>query len=147
MSDISEIKMTYKNNKGIVKIFWEKFVENNQNCKMIIDKKEYLIAASHNFTNYNNENIIIELIGNKNITNMSYMFYNCSSLLAVNITKLDTEKIKDMSHMFEGCLLLKSLSDISYWNTNNITDMSYMFKECLSSLLIFQIGLLIISLI
>ena len=34
--------------------------------------------------------------------------------------------------MFEGCELLKSLSDISKWNISNVTDVSYMFNECFS---------------
>ena len=37
-----------------------------------------------------------------------------------------------MSWMFYYCESLKSLSDISKWNTNNVTDMSYMFDGCKS---------------
>ena len=35
-----------------------------------------------------------------------------------------------MSYMFEDCISLKSLPDISNWNTNNVTNMSGMFCNC-----------------
>ena len=34
--------------------------------------------------------------------------------------------------MFGECVSLKSLPDISKWNTSNITDISNMFGECVS---------------
>ena len=34
--------------------------------------------------------------------------------------------------MFSGCSSLKSLSDISKWNTDNTNNMSYLFNECSS---------------
>ena len=37
-----------------------------------------------------------------------------------------------MHSMFDGCNLLKSLSDISDWDTKNVTDMSYIFNKCSS---------------
>ena len=35
-----------------------------------------------------------------------------------------------MSYMFSYCLLLSSLPDISKWNTNNVKDISHMFYGC-----------------
>ena len=37
-----------------------------------------------------------------------------------------------MSHLFDGCYSLKSLPDISKFDTKNVTDMSYMFNDCSS---------------
>ena len=34
--------------------------------------------------------------------------------------------------MFYGCSSLSSLPDISKWNTNNVKDMRYMFYGCSS---------------
>ena len=34
--------------------------------------------------------------------------------------------------MFEACSSLKSLPDISKWNTNNVNDMQCMFEGCKS---------------
>jgi len=69
------------------------------------------------------------------VTNMSYIFRNCSSLLSLpDISKWNTNNVTDMSDMFCGCSSLLSLPDISKWNTNNATDMWNMFDGC-SSLL------------
>ena len=54
-----------------------------------------------------------------------------------------------MSEMFGNCSSLISLPDISKWNTNNVANMFGMFFDCrtLTSLLIFQNGILIMLLI
>jgi len=78
----------------------------------IIEKKNYSF-----FSGYNNE-----------ITDMSYMFYECSSLLSLpDISKWNTNKVTNISFMFSICSSLLSLPDISKWNTNNVTNMSDMF--------------------
>ena len=106
---------------------------------MIIDNKEYEITYQYDVNNNKNKlNIILK--GINNITNMSYMFYECLSLSSLpDISKWDTNNVTDMSSMFYGCSSLSSLPDISKWNTNNITDMSCMFYKCSSllSLIIF----------
>ena len=44
---------------------------------------------------------------------MSYMFYNCESLLFLpDISKWNTNNVKDMSSMFSYCKSLLSLPDI-----------------------------------
>lgn len=40
---------------------------------------------------------------------------------------IDTSKVTDMSHLFEGCKTLKSIPSL---DTSNATDMSYMFYDC-----------------
>ena len=134
---ISEIVIIYDINKQdkYVKIFGEEFVKNNKNiCKMIIDDKEYEISEKYNITNYNNNKLEIKLKGVNNITNMSGIFYVCSSLSSLaDISKWNTNNVTDM---FWGCSSLSSLPDISKWNINKVSNMSYMFSNCesLSSL-------------
>ena len=36
-----------------------------------------------------------------------------------------------MSAIFEECISLLSLPDISKWNISNVTDMNNMFNECI----------------
>ena len=120
--DTTEINIIYNViHKNFVDIFGYIFVENNKNiCKMIIDNNEYEIREKFVVKNYNNyKKLKIKLKGINNITNMSFMFRECSSLF--------------------------SLPDISKWNTNNVTNMSYMFSKCssLSSCLIYPNGILI----
>jgi len=141
--NITEINILYnikKKNKDIEKeedkinIFGSIFVKNNINkCKIIIDKKEYNLQEKFTIKNDNIQALNIKLKGIENITNMSYMFYNCTSLSSIpDFSKLDIKNVTDISYMFNNCSSLKSLPDISKWNTNNITNMSYLFNNCSS---------------
>ena len=38
---------------------------------------------------------------------MSGMFYGCSSLQSINLSSFNTNNVKYMSRMFEGCFSLK----------------------------------------
>ena len=77
-----------------IKLFGEKFIENNKNnCKIIIDNKE--------------QDLIEYLKINKN-----------EKILKIKLKEIKT--ITDMSYMFSGCNSLESLTYISNWNTNNL---------------------------
>ena len=64
-----------------------------------------------------------------NVTDMSYMFYNCPKLKSFDMSGFDTSKATNMSHMFAGCSTLTSL-DLSNFVTEQVTDMSGMFQGC-----------------
>ena len=99
----------------------------------------------------------IKLKINKNINNMSYMLCNCSSLKYLpdlngilimlmiwvicfiivvlylsDISKCNTNNVKDMSYMFYNWGSLKYLPDIFKWNTNNVNNLSYLLYNCCS---------------
>ena len=63
------------------------------------------------------------------ITDMSYMFFDCSSLEEINFINFNTDNVTDMSFMFYGCLSLEKL-DLSCFNTENVTNMRNMFNNC-----------------
>ena len=65
------------------------------------------------------------------VTDMSSMFHNCNSLTEVDVSNIDTSKVTDMSYMFYGCKALTEL-DLSDFNTSKVTDMYYMFYNCQS---------------
>ena len=107
---IDKMKINYeidKDNKK-VRLFGKNFVKNNKNkCKFIIESKVYELMEEFNIEGLNIINNILEIeLKNNILKNTSYMFYDCSSL--------------------------KSLPDISKWNTNNVTNMSNMFYGCLN---------------
>ena len=55
----------------------------------------------------------IPLLNTSNVTNMSYMFYNCNELTTIPL--LDTSKVTNMSYMFDGCSKLTSIpNNIKY---------------------------------
>ena len=58
-----------------------------------------------------------------NVTDMSYMFNKCSSLISLNLSSFNTNNVTDMSYMFKLCSSLISL-DLSSFNTNNV---EYLF--------------------
>ena len=57
------------------------------------------------------------------------MFYSCSSLTSLDLSKFNTANVTDMIAMFRRCLCLTSL-DLSSFNTANVTQMGYMFMDC-----------------
>ena len=141
-----------------IRLVGSQFYENNKdNCKLCIDfvvkdlmefyiakKNERLItttlAISHKITDlsymFSECSSLISItnlyhLNINNATNLSYMFFGCSSLTSLSdISEWKTNKVSDLSHMFHGCSSLKSLPNISKWETRNVTDMSYMFYGC-----------------
>ena len=71
----------------------------------------------------------IENLNTVNVTGMYGMFYGCSGLTSLNLSKFDTQNVTSMSNMFSGCSALTSL-DLSKFDTQNVTDMPYMFSGC-----------------
>ena len=65
----------------------------------------------------------------KNVTNMGYMFYGCKALTTLDVSKFDTKNVTNMGGMFRDCSTLKTL-DLSNFDTKNVTDMGYMFYGC-----------------
>ncbi|ATZ21079.1 BspA family leucine-rich repeat surface protein [Mesoplasma coleopterae] len=64
---------------------------------------------------------------NKNITSLSYLFYNFSFDTDLSyISSWNTSNVTDMSYMFYNATEFNQ--DISSWNTSNVTNMSYMFS-------------------
>ena len=125
----NEITINYKIDKDskIIFIFGEKFVKNNKNiCKYIYENKKYELINIIDLTNIEKSKYIlkIKLIGIKNVTNISFLFEGCKSLISVpDISDWDTSNITDMSYIFSNCVSLISLPDISKWNTSNVHKM------------------------
>ena len=65
------------------------------------------------------------------ITDMTCAFRDCSSLKSIpDISTWNTENATIISSMFENCKSLISLPDISKWKTENVTDIGGMFCKC-----------------
>ena len=76
----------------------------------------------------------LEGIANLNtddVTDMGYMFSNCSSLTTLDVSNFNTDDVTSMGYMFNGCSSLTTL-DVSNFNTENVTDMEEMFIHCSS---------------
>ena len=69
---------------------------------------------------------ISENLDNIIATNLSYMFYGCSSLLSITgLSKINTKNVTNISHMFEDCSLLTKICDIFNWDTENADEVNY----------------------
>ena len=71
----------------------------------------------------------IEYFNTENVTNMRYMFCDCSSLKSLDLTNFNTENVTDMYYMFCDCTTLESL-DLTNFNTAKVTNMAGMFQRC-----------------
>ncbi len=71
----------------------------------------------------------MENLNTSEVTNMSQMFCNCTSLADIDLSHFDTQKVTNMSNLFMGCSALGSL-DLSNFQTVNVTNMSGMFYNC-----------------
>ena len=76
--------------------------------------------------------VTIENISNlktENVTNMSAMFRNCTSLTSIDFESFNTSRATTLDNMFFGCTGLTSL-DLSSFNTARVEDMHSMFAGC-----------------
>ena len=75
----------------------------------------------------------LENLDTCNVTNMSYMFYYCSKLTSLDVSKFDTSNVTNMSSMFcfewNFASNLTSL-DVSNFDTSKVTNMGSMFSMC-----------------
>ena len=132
----NDILIKYKINKEDeeINIFGENFVKNNKDkCKFIYEDKEYELNSKFSLANIDKSKDILEikLTGIQNVTDMSYLFFGCRSLISIpDISEWDTSKITSMKFIFCHCNSLISLPDISKWNTSNVKDMNAIFAEC-----------------
>ena len=127
IKDANEISIIYKieqndKSKGEVKIFCNLFVKNNKKkCYIIHNNIKYDLTDNFNIKDIKENTFEIKLIGIKNITSMSFMFNECSSLISIkDIPNWNTSNITDMSYLFNGCSSLSNFSGISEWDTKNV---------------------------
>jgi len=67
----------------------------------------------------------ISQINTTGLTDFSYMFQNCNSLLTIPL--LDTSSATTTQSMFDNC---NSITEIPLLNTGNVTNMNAMFYRC-----------------
>ncbi len=81
------------------------------------------------------KNIDLSGLDASEVTDMSNMFYGCTSLETIEFSnssatpKFNTSKVTDMAYMFYNCVGLASL-DLSVFDTSNTTNMMLMFSGC-----------------
>ena len=71
----------------------------------------------------------LEYLNTEKVTDMSRMFEFCSRLTSLDITNFNTANVTDMSYMFQSCTKLTSL-DVTNFNTAKVKNMIRMFSNC-----------------
>ena len=119
-------------------LFGETFVEKNRNnCKIIINEKEYEIKRAINvkeFREYGinkDDKILGAILKGGNIEYMSFMFLDCTSLIEVDLSLFNSQNIKNVYGMFSNCRNLAKVN-FSSFNTKNVVNMGSMFYSCRS---------------
>ena len=84
-------------------------------------------SSSYLFSAYEGTSIdgLISYDDTSNVTNMSYMFFNCPNL--ISIPELNTSKAKNMSYMFRNCT---NLITITLLDVSSLLNVSNMFNNC-----------------
>ena len=104
--------------------------EIEDNCIIKIDDNMNIqFSSTYTFTNCGNHKIKYKF--KHTINSAKKLFFDCGSIIKLDLSNFKTENVNDMSQMFEGCVSLKDLN-LSNFNTKNVTNMAGMFRECKS---------------
>ena len=106
--------------QGITKVIFD---ESFASCRPT--STAYWFSGFNNLVNIEG----IENLKTDSVTNMSNMFYNCTSLTSLDVTGFNTQNVTNMYQMFCYCSVLTSI-DLSSFNTENVTNMGGMFTAC-----------------
>lgn len=73
----------------------------------------------------------LENLNTSEVVSMNHMFYDCTSLRSLDLSKFSTENTESMEEMFSFCEALTTL-DLTSFKTGNVKEMFGMFKGCTS---------------
>ena len=113
---------------------------NNKQCKFINEENIVIMRWNKQLTDcgnmfYNCKNIIeidLSKFDTSKVIEMRWMFDNCESLIYIKLDNLDTSQVTQMNSMFFGCSKLTSI-DLSNLNSDNVLfRINSMFKNCVS---------------
>ena len=114
---------------------WPKWFSHYDKINLVVFEASFANARPTScyawFQNFGNLKQIegIENLNTANVTDMSYMFKNCSNLAKLDVTHFNTANVTDMSYMFKNCSNLVKL-DVTHFNTAKVTTMIGMFTDC-----------------
>ena len=90
----------------------------------VVSNNKNVTDMSRMFYNSRATTLDLSSFDTSNVTGMSYMFYG-SSATTLDLSSFDTSNVTDMSRMFYNSRA--TTLDLSSFDTSNVTGMSYMF--------------------
>ena len=111
-------------------LYVPQWLENSSSITSVIfEDKIAPISTAIWFNLTNCSDINLQKLDTSNVINMSYMFESAVLLTNLDLSNFNTTNVTNMSFMFDNCDSLTTLN-ISSFNTQNVTNMSFMFNEC-----------------
>ena len=80
----------------------------------------------------------IDRLDTSAVTDMQFMFHDCSSLEYVDVFGFDTSQVERMNAMFHGCAALQGIN-VGGFDTSKVISMASMFNGC-SALVVLDVG-------
>lgn len=80
----------------------------------------------------------IDRLDTSAVTDMQFMFHDCSSLEYVDVFGFDTSQVERMNAMFHGCAALQGIN-VAGFDTSKVISMTSMFNGC-SALVVLDVG-------
>ncbi len=72
----------------------------------------------------------MEYLNTSNVGYMGYMFYNCMTLTALDLSNFNTADVVRTDYMFYNCNNLRTIFGGDGWNTNRVALSTNMFYNC-----------------
>ena len=100
-----------------------------EQCEIIINNKKNKFTY---FFAFKNEGIYKIKYTFKNLlTKINHLFFDCSSLISIDLSNFNSQNVTNMELMFCGCSSLKEIK-LSNFKAQKVIDMEKMFYECSS---------------
>jgi surface protein len=96
-------------------------------CKVYLDNK----LSNYNIPFSDKGTFSIDYVFSEKLTNMSFMFHDCTYITTLDFTNFDVSNVTDMNCLFSGCWNLCDLT-LGNFNTEKVINMRKMFKDCIS---------------
>lgn len=125
-SQIARARVIYLDNTGNKSPFSDDVIKGT--TKVVFDEScktgrptstAYWFAGMYNLTSIEG----MENLNTSEVTDMTQMFYNCTGLTSLDISKLDMSSVRNVSQFARGCSGLKELTlganDLSQYNNSN----------------------------
>lgn len=103
--------------------------DNGADRNILTFNTEGVTSMSGMFKDCKVKHLDLSSLRTHNVTDFSDMFYNCDSLIDLNVDGFDTSNAEDFNGMFHGCHKLTQLN-VKHFNVNSVLHMSYLFSGC-----------------
>ena len=100
---------------------------NGHKISMIEEDNRWEI--NHNFENSGNYEF--EIVFDDNIIDLNGFFEDCSKIISLDLSNLNSSNVNNMKNMFAGCINLEEIKGINQLITKKVTTMEGIFSKCI----------------